>query len=220
MKVLLVTALLVVGARNANSQSTPRSRAPTKSEAESTPSTASTTVVFTDGTQLAVEKYEVRESVVVLQRLDGKLQSVPRSAVDLEATERASQLTSHVQSDTSNDSQVDDELKCDQLDIDVVADGNDEEYPYAAYACKMLTAIQKQWERVRVSRSATVVVRFVVWSDGTVTDAEITRSAGAGILDQRALRAVRRANPLPRLPADYPRSSVTVHLRFAYSNEE
>src|SRR3972149_3101900 len=45
-------------------------------------------VAFADGTRLPVESYELKGNLVVIRTLDGKLQSVPRSYVDLEATER------------------------------------------------------------------------------------------------------------------------------------
>jgi hypothetical protein len=46
-------------------------------------------VVFTDGTTLEVAKYEVRGELVVLTTTDGKLQSVPRSYLDVPATRAA-----------------------------------------------------------------------------------------------------------------------------------
>ena len=45
-------------------------------------------VAFADGTRLPVESYELMGNLVLIRTLDGKLQSVPRSYVDLEATER------------------------------------------------------------------------------------------------------------------------------------
>jgi hypothetical protein len=44
-------------------------------------------IVFVDGTQMQVESYEVKDSLVLLKTLEGKLQSVPRSYVNLVATE-------------------------------------------------------------------------------------------------------------------------------------
>lgn len=45
-------------------------------------------VVFVDGTRMEVESYEVKESLVLLKTKEGKLQSVPRSYVNLVATEQ------------------------------------------------------------------------------------------------------------------------------------
>ncbi len=50
--------------------------------------TATGVVTFADGTRLSVQGYELKGELVVMTTLDGKLQSVPRSYVDLEATER------------------------------------------------------------------------------------------------------------------------------------
>src|SRR3990172_3588229 len=53
------------------------------------PSDASAEVgTFADGTRLSVQSYELKGNLVVMRTLHGKLQSVPRSYVDLEATAR------------------------------------------------------------------------------------------------------------------------------------
>src|SRR3990172_3510348 len=45
-------------------------------------------VTFADGTRLSVQSYELKGNLVVMRTLNGKLQSVPRSYVDLGATAR------------------------------------------------------------------------------------------------------------------------------------
>jgi hypothetical protein len=50
---------------------------------------AQTVVVFVDGTRMEVQSYEVKESLVLLKTKEGKLMSVPRSYVNLVATEQA-----------------------------------------------------------------------------------------------------------------------------------
>jgi hypothetical protein len=50
---------------------------------------AQTTVVFVDGARMEVQSYEVKEGVVLLKSREGKLMSVPRSYVDIQATEQA-----------------------------------------------------------------------------------------------------------------------------------
>jgi hypothetical protein len=52
---------------------------------------AQTIVVFVDGTRMEVQSYEVKESLVLLKTKEGKLMSVPRSYVNLVATEQAKQ---------------------------------------------------------------------------------------------------------------------------------
>jgi len=49
---------------------------------------AADVVVFVDGTRMSVQRYEVKGNVVVITTQDGKLRSVPRNYIDLEATER------------------------------------------------------------------------------------------------------------------------------------
>lgn len=50
---------------------------------------AQTVVVFVDGTRMEVQSYEVKEGLVLLKTLEGKLMSVPRSYVNLVGTEQA-----------------------------------------------------------------------------------------------------------------------------------
>jgi hypothetical protein len=45
-------------------------------------------VVFVDGTRMTVQHYEVKGNVVVITTQEGKLLSVPRNYINLEATER------------------------------------------------------------------------------------------------------------------------------------
>ena len=49
---------------------------------------AQTVVVFVDGTRTEVQSYEVKEGIVLLKTKEGKLMSVPRSYVNLVATEQ------------------------------------------------------------------------------------------------------------------------------------
>lgn len=49
---------------------------------------AQTIVVFVDGARMEVQSYEVKEGVVLLKTKEGKLMSVPRSYVNLPATEQ------------------------------------------------------------------------------------------------------------------------------------
>lgn len=47
------------------------------------------TIVFVNGARMTIQSYEVKGAIVELTTLDGKLQSVPRSYVNLVATEQA-----------------------------------------------------------------------------------------------------------------------------------
>ncbi len=45
-------------------------------------------VIFTDGTRMQVQKYEIKKNVVVITTMDGKLRSIPSNYINLDATER------------------------------------------------------------------------------------------------------------------------------------
>ena len=71
----LIIGLLIVGFGGA---------AQARPERFPTPST--TIVYFVDGTRMEVRAFEIQGEIVVLMTLDGKLESVPRSFVDLDVT--------------------------------------------------------------------------------------------------------------------------------------
>lgn len=95
----------------------------------------------------------------------------------------------------------------------------DQDFEYAFYQRQMIARIQANWQQIPVRGRATVVIRFTIFRDGAISDAEVETSSGQSLLDRAALRAVVLAEPLPRLPDSYPRDRVGVHLLFTYSQE-
>ena len=49
---------------------------------------AAAVVIFTDGTRMQVQKYEIEKKVVVITTMDGKLRSIPSNYINLDATQR------------------------------------------------------------------------------------------------------------------------------------
>ena len=95
----------------------------------------------------------------------------------------------------------------------------DQDFEYAFYQRQMIARVQANWQQIPVRGRATVVIRFTIFRDGAISDAEVETSSGQSLLDRAALRAVVLAEPLPRLPDSYPRDRVGVHLLFTYSQE-
>lgn len=60
-----------------------------------------------------------------------------------------------------------------------------------------------------------VQVRFAMRRDGTVTDTWVRTSSGHVLLDQAATETVRRAQPLPSIPADLP-DTLTILLPISF----
>lgn len=95
----------------------------------------------------------------------------------------------------------------------------DQDFEYAYYQRQMIARIATNWQQIPVRGKATVVIRFTVHRDGSISAAEVETSSGQSLLDRSALRAVVLAEPLPRLPESYPRDRVGVHLLFTYGSE-
>jgi TonB family protein len=83
------------------------------------------------------------------------------------------------------------------------------------YLEQMRDFIKTNW-RNQQGRSGLTVVRFTIRRDGMIEAAVVEQSSGSGLLDLEAQRAVQLANPLPQLPAQYPNSTLTVHMTFRY----
>ena len=49
---------------------------------------AADVVIFTDGTRMRVQKYEIKNKVIVITTMDGKLRSIPSNYINLDDTER------------------------------------------------------------------------------------------------------------------------------------
>lgn len=95
----------------------------------------------------------------------------------------------------------------------------DQDFEYAYYQRQMIARIATNWQQIPVRGKATVVIRFTVHRDGSISAAEVETSSGQSLLDRSALRAVVLAEPLPRLPESYPRDRVGVHLLFTYGSD-
>jgi TonB family protein len=62
----------------------------------------------------------------------------------------------------------------------------------------------------------TVLVKFTIQKDGSLTEAIVERSSGYASLDLNAQRAIKVTRQLPPLPAAFPNPTLTVHLNFQY----
>jgi len=63
-------------------------------------------------------------------------------------------------------------------------------------------------------RNLQATAQFQVLRNGDVTQLELVQPSGNALFDASLLRAIRRASPLPSLPADYALDSLEVVMRF------
>jgi periplasmic protein TonB len=83
------------------------------------------------------------------------------------------------------------------------------------YLFVMTDRIHSNWSQL-VEVPGTVLVRFTIQRDGTLTEPTVERSSGYQSLDLNALRAIKLTRSLPPLPAAFPNPTLTVHLNFQY----
>ncbi len=87
---------------------------------------------------------------------------------------------------------------------------------YGAYASLIRDRIGQHWNRANLHSlpSQICTVTFTIQRNGMVTNVQISQKSGDYLLDASATRAILDSNPLPSLPADFPRSEATVELNF------
>jgi protein TonB len=87
---------------------------------------------------------------------------------------------------------------------------------FGAYADLIRDRIAQHWNTsgVHTSPSQRCAVSFTIQRNGMVANVQVTQPSGDYLLDTSAKRAVLDANPLPTLPAEFPRNDATVELWF------
>ena len=91
----------------------------------------------------------------------------------------------------------------------------DGDFPYLWYLQQVQNRITGNWNRLNAAQGR-VQIYFRIRHDGGIDGARIESPSGNGALDQSALLAVRRSDPLPRLPEGYDPSSLGVRFWFTY----
>jgi TonB family protein len=64
----------------------------------------------------------------------------------------------------------------------------------------------------------TNTVKFTVLRNGTITNIELEKASGIGLLDRASLTTLRETT-LPSLPGEYKGDSLTVHIEFPYGEQ-
>lgn len=92
---------------------------------------------------------------------------------------------------------------------------------YGWYVDAMTRRISQNWLQSmvdsRIRSAPRVYLSFEIARDGKVSNVVVKQSSGIPSLDRSAIRAINASDPLPRLPADYRGSSVTVSFYFEYA---
>lgn len=63
--------------------------------------------------------------------------------------------------------------------------------------------LERFWNPPTENNSIKVVVRFIIYKDGSISEPSITKSSGSHAIDNMAIRAVKLAAPFGRLPPGF-----------------
>jgi TonB family protein len=83
------------------------------------------------------------------------------------------------------------------------------------YLEQMMSLIQRNWESKHGVAGATTM-QFTITRGGAVERVQVERPSGFFALDGAAQRALLLTR-LPELPPQFPNATLTVHMRFDYS---
>jgi TonB family protein len=89
----------------------------------------------------------------------------------------------------------------------------DGSFPYTWYLVQIQGRITGNWNRLN-SAQGLVLIKFRIGRDGSIQGARVETTSGNPVLDQSALLAVQRSNPLPMLPGGM--DSLGVTFKFSY----
>lgn len=91
----------------------------------------------------------------------------------------------------------------------------DGDFPFVWYVQQIQNRITGNWSRI-TNAPGRVQIYFRINRDGGIDGARVEITSGNNTLDQSALMAVRRSDPLPRLPDGFEASSLGVRFWFTY----
>ena len=83
------------------------------------------------------------------------------------------------------------------------------------YLVTMQQLIRRNWSEKQPTGGESIV-KFTIMRDGRINGVDLERSSGFAALDLESQRALLLTRQLPALPAQFPDSTLTVHLRFQY----
>ena len=90
-----------------------------------------------------------------------------------------------------------------------------------SYLGRVLAQLNRFKQYPRAARQAriegVVMLHFMMDADGKVQASEIAKSSGRPVLDAEALALIKRAQPLPALPADFPTRTLDAVVPIEFS---
>ena len=75
--------------------------------------------------------------------------------------------------------------------------------PFILYTQEVKQRVKQSWIVAEHKSGLTAVVRFGILANGEVVEVELAERSGDSVFDESAIRAVRKANPLPPPPEAY-----------------
>ena len=75
--------------------------------------------------------------------------------------------------------------------------------PFILYTQQVKQRVKQSWIVAETKSGLTAVVRFGILANGEVVEVELAERSGDTVFDESAIRAVRKASPLPPPPAAY-----------------
>jgi TonB family protein len=96
-----------------------------------------------------------------------------------------------------------------------IGDLDGADFPFMYYLQQVQNRITGNWNRIN-SAQGRVQIYFRIKRDGSLENIRVEVPSGNGALDQSALLAVKRSDPLPRLPDGFEGQTLGIRFWFSY----
>ena len=92
----------------------------------------------------------------------------------------------------------------------------DADFPFAWYVAILYNKVDNNWVELPSSDTGNYAcwISFTIAKNGEIKDAAIAKNSGHAGFDSSCLEAVKRSNPLPPLPNQYPKDMLKVCIQF------
>ena len=84
----------------------------------------------------------------------------------------------------------------------------------SSYTSAMHDKISSKWAPPHTDEDTKVVLEFTIQKNGHIINAKVSESSGNKEVDDSAMRALKKASPLPPLPLNLSQNSITVKFDF------
>lgn len=118
------------------------------------------------------------------------------------------------------DRKLQEEARQKEKNAEGAVDINTRQVKYAAYFRGIKQRIEQVWSYPNTAKknrqTGNLLLEFTIDQEGNMVEIELLRSSGVAMLDDAAIKAIRKAGPFPPLPAEWKKPQLRIKVTFEY----